>query len=378
MGNRFLLILFFSLLLAGTSQAQAPDTKIREHNIPSAILKQEVTLMVRLPDGYETSQKSYPVLYFLNDNDKSLGEITTIVQQLHREKRTPEFIVVGIDVIDEHLDRMSEQAKDDRFLSYVERELMPEIGKHYRVSERSVFYETSLTGSLALYAFLTKPTLFNGYIAATKEWYEPNNDYFNGLADKALQNPAPYKGRKIFLATLNGAYNNHNIPEVDSQMKAFAKRLETKSGGNITAGYKAFDDWGISPQPGFGEGLWFVAEKEKATKSKPAPLTMSQAANGKWVIIDSHNTTLYEVFPFDNGPDYPSEGLIRIVKNGKIGYASAKTYAIVIAPLFDCAYPFEKGKAKVSNQCKTVKEGEHSTWTSDNWQYIDKKGKFRN
>ena len=107
-----------------------------------------------------------------------------------------------------------------------------------------------------------------------------------------------------------------------------------------------------------------------------APLSMTQTDDGKWVITDSNKKTLYEVFLYDNGPDYPSDGLIRVVKNGKIGYADANTYTIVIEPQFDCAFPFENGKAKVSNQCQTVKDGEHSVWTSDAWKYVDKQGKF--
>ncbi|HMQ48538.1 MAG TPA: WG repeat-containing protein [Saprospiraceae bacterium] len=98
--------------------------------------------------------------------------------------------------------------------------------------------------------------------------------------------------------------------------------------------------------------------------------------DGKWVVIDRQENVLYEVFPYDNGPDYPSEGLFRIVQNGKIGYADADTYAVVIEPQFDCAYPFENGKAKVSQQCQTIKDGEHSVWESDTWQYIDKEGKI--
>lgn len=95
--------------------------------------------------------------------------------------------------------------------------------------------------------------------------------------------------------------------------------------------------------------------------------------DSKWVVIDRSEKHLYEVFPYDNGPDYPSEGLFRIMKDGKIGYADAITYAIVIPPQFDCAYPFENGKAKVSTDCKTVTEGEHREWRSDVWQYVDKK-----
>lgn len=121
--------------------------------------------------------------------------------------------------------------------------------------------------------------------------------------------------------------------------------------------------------------------EEPVTAAPAAPttatqLTMAQTADGKWVIQDVQKTTLYEVFIYDNGPDYEADGLIRVVKNGKIGYADAKTYAIVIEPQFDCAFPFENGKAKVSNQCKTVKDGEHSVWESDAWQYVDKQGKF--
>jgi hypothetical protein len=114
----------------------------------------------------------------------------------------------------------------------------------------------------------------------------------------------------------------------------------------------------------------------QSVKSKPAQLKMVQTDDGKWVIKDSQKKTLYAVFIYDNGPDYPAEGLIRVVKNGKIGYANAKTYKLVIAPQFDCAFPFENGKAKVSNKCQTVKEGEYSVWTSQSWQYVDKKGKI--
>jgi hypothetical protein len=272
---------------------------------------------------------------------------------------------------------MSDVAIYDKFLSYLEQELMPAIGKQYRTDGKSILYEKSFSGSLALYALLTKPAMFNGYIAASKQWYDTNNDYFRGLAKKVLKNPAPFEGRKIFLATLNGAYNNNNIPEVDKQMTAFAKQLETKSKGNISAGYQAFDDWGITPQPGFSDGLVFVNAPEKAVIKKVDRLTMAQTPKGNWVIMDSKKKTLYEVFNYDNGPDYPSEGLFRIVKNGKIGYADATTYAIVIEPRFDCAFPFENGKAKVSNQCQTVKDGEKSIWTSELWQYIDKSGNFK-
>lgn len=91
--------------------------------------------------------------------------------------------------------------------------------------------------------------------------------------------------------------------------------------------------------------------------------------------INKKQNVLYRVFPFDNGPDYPSNGLFRIVENRKIGYADATTGKIIIKPQFDCAFPFKNGVAKVSLNCVEKKEGEHKYWESNNWFYIDKKGK---
>jgi hypothetical protein len=94
-----------------------------------------------------------------------------------------------------------------------------------------------------------------------------------------------------------------------------------------------------------------------------------------FVAIDRNEKILYKVFPVDNGPDYPSEGLFRIIENNKIGFADSLTGKISIAPQFDCAFSFENGIAKVSNNCKKEMQGEYEMWTSENWYYIDHTGK---
>ncbi len=93
-----------------------------------------------------------------------------------------------------------------------------------------------------------------------------------------------------------------------------------------------------------------------------------------FIAIDRDENILYNIFVFDNGPDYPSEGLFRIVKDKKVGFADVNTGKIVIQPKFAGAYPFENGKAEVTNQCDTVPDIEHITWQSDNWYFIDKTG----
>ncbi len=97
--------------------------------------------------------------------------------------------------------------------------------------------------------------------------------------------------------------------------------------------------------------------------------------DNKLIGINKKDEKLFEIFKYDNGPDYVSEGLFRIRKNGKIGYANREG-EIIIVPKYLCAYPFKNGKAKVSLNCTTHKGigGEGNTWESEEWFYIDLKG----
>lgn len=92
------------------------------------------------------------------------------------------------------------------------------------------------------------------------------------------------------------------------------------------------------------------------------------------VAIDKNEKHLFEVFPFNNGPDEPTEGFFRIIKAGKIGFANMKG-EIVIPAQYECAHSFKNGKAEVGLQCSTQEDGEHFYWESDNWFYIDTTGK---
>lgn len=99
-----------------------------------------------------------------------------------------------------------------------------------------------------------------------------------------------------------------------------------------------------------------------------------QKGTGKIVGIDQNGKELFEVFKYDNGPDYVANGLFRIIKNGKIGYADLKGN-ILIEPIFDCAYPFEEEYAQVSESCEIEMDGDHASWKSDDWYYITKDAK---
>ena len=63
-------------------------------------------------------------------------------------------------------------------------------------------------------------------------------------------------------------------------------------------------------------------------------------------VFDRRGRFLYYVQWFDNGPDYYSEGLRRINKNGKIGFANAEG-DIVIEPKYDWTHPFNYGYTRL-------------------------------
>lgn len=63
--------------------------------------------------------------------------------------------------------------------------------------------------------------------------------------------------------------------------------------------------------------------------------------------INHKGERIFEAFIYDNGPDYISEGLFRIKRNGKVGYAN-KQGIIVIKPEYKCASSFYKGYAIVT------------------------------
>jgi hypothetical protein len=99
-----------------------------------------------------------------------------------------------------------------------------------------------------------------------------------------------------------------------------------------------------------------------------------KSTGSKVVAIDRKENILFDIYLFDNGPDQAVDGLFRVKKANKIGFAN-ETGKIVIPCIYECAFPFEQGRAKVALTCvETNHEGEHSHSESNQWIYIDKIG----
>lgn len=102
--------------------------------------------------------------------------------------------------------------------------------------------------------------------------------------------------------------------------------------------------------------------------------------NGKIVCLDVNGNKLFNVLKYDSGADYVKEGLFRITDDKDlIGFADTLGN-IIIKPRFKFAYPFKNGMAKVTNAGKEKEvpgsNGEKHYWDSNDWYYIDRKGKI--
>jgi hypothetical protein len=94
------------------------------------------------------------------------------------------------------------------------------------------------------------------------------------------------------------------------------------------------------------------------------------------VAINKKEQVLFEPYYFDTAPDELNEGLMRITRNEKVGFAD-KDGTIIIEPVYDVASTFEKGHAWVGFNCyREILYDEHNPTICRQNGIIDKKGKL--
>lgn len=191
-----------------------------------------------------------------------------------------------------------------------------------------------------------------------------------------MRQPIVFLSLLALLACGNRQATTPPPPATTQPAATYAEPADTPSGDTLFSEYSEAEEIGYRNQHGetiipFGRYRYGFADTITtygvvATSSVDSPL----------VAIDTRGRVLYEVYFFDNGPDYVAEGLFRIRRNGLIGYADTSG-RIAIPPQFACASPFDAGRARVAFDCQEVKdspEEEHSREESDSWFFINKNG----
>ena len=191
-GNLIRLLSGFAVLLiiATAAIAQPAPGTIKTFALKSAVLGEERVVLVRTPAGYETNKLKYPVLY-MTDGNAHIGHTASTIEFLTQNGRISEMILVGVLNTDRTRDLtptksvVKNAAGDlqwptsggaDNFLKFFETELIPAIEKDYRVQPFRIFAGHSLGGLFAIHAMVSKPGLFNSYVAVSPSLQWENED----------------------------------------------------------------------------------------------------------------------------------------------------------------------------------------------------------
>ena len=194
------LLCLLLLVLALPLQAQAADSTATRQTLQSAILKEQRSYQVILPDSYSwASSRKYPVFYLLDGQTHAVhaaGNLAYLMQQ----GEIPEMIIVSIDSTVRVRDFTQTDWPEawiggggaEHFADFLQRELIPRIEHDYRTQPFRVLSGHSASGQFALHMLATRPALFNAFLVMA-----PSLDWDHGLPAREMEAELAKPGRPV-------------------------------------------------------------------------------------------------------------------------------------------------------------------------------------
>ena len=175
----------FSIGLAAQDIAPPAPQKLTLH---SNTLNEDRVVWIRTPQNYEKTKGPFPVLYLV-DGPTYINLVASTMDFLLLGDRMPPLVIVGIANTDRTRDMTPSHADEknadgtvhadptsggaDHFVDFIQNELMPEIERRYRVAPYKIFVGHSFGGLLAVHILITRPDMFQAYIAASPSlWWD--------------------------------------------------------------------------------------------------------------------------------------------------------------------------------------------------------------
>lgn len=236
----FLVLLFSKCVCAQNSEAPKHGAQpfvlgVTDH-INSAILHEERTLNIYLPDGYtQNDTLHYPVIYLLDGSaEEDFIHIAGLVQfsSFPWINRLPKTIVVGIANIDRRRDfTFATTIESDKtaypttghstaFITFIENELQPFINHKYKTTPMKTIIGELLGGLLATEILLSRPALFNKYIIVSPSIWWNNGSI---LDSSITQLQTTKQSTDVYIAVGKEGLTPTKIPrvmEVDANLLA--------------------------------------------------------------------------------------------------------------------------------------------------------------
>jgi predicted alpha/beta superfamily hydrolase len=320
----------------------------RKWSIESAILKEKREYLVYVPVRYADglyAEVRYPVMYVLDGEDYFNSAAGLVHFMSEANSQIPQMIVVAIVNTDRSRDLTPTASKTDmsgnenavfgttggadRFLQFLEKELIPKIEAGYRTAPHRTLVGHSLGGLTVLHSLLTQPGLYRGSIAIDSSlWWQ---DQF--MVKRLQDNPAvvPGLGARVFMALGDhrtiGAYDGSKM--IISNMR-FAELLQDKKLRNLDVMLRHFsgEDHGSVPLPALYSGLLYVFDGYKVGDEFPLKDNTAE--------LVAHFKTISARLGFEI---LPPEALVDRFGQGAYGFLHNPALAMEYARLNVANYP---------------------------------------
>lgn len=238
-------------------------------SIYSNILNESRKIWVHIPESATNgtfSETKYPVLYLL-DGPGHFYSVTGMIKQLSTNGNTivPEMIIVAIpntnrtrDLTPTHVDIdffsgdsiQYASGGGNKFLDFVEDELIPHIERTYPAATYKTFVGHSLGGLSVINALITRPKLFNNYIAIDPSLWWDDQAFLN-LADSILT-VNKFDGNSLYVGVANTMNEGMKIDAVRNDttkstarirsILQFVNSIDNKIDNRLLFGWKYYDN----------------------------------------------------------------------------------------------------------------------------------------
>jgi len=157
--------------LAATAPEDGSPVAIGSYRtLHSEILDEDRRLLVHLPESYDRTSASYPVVILLYGDHVTtyFAEAVAALDTLGSGGRIPECILIGIMNVDRYRDLLPEVRGEatgiDDFVRFLDAELLPWVEKELRTKPFRILVGPQAGANFALYSLLERPDLFEAFI----------------------------------------------------------------------------------------------------------------------------------------------------------------------------------------------------------------------
>ncbi len=167
-----LLLFFFAGAFPLFSQQDGEEVAIGTyHVIHSRVLKEDRTLLIHLPRGYEDGKRRYPVIYMLYGDHVTtyFAEAVSVLDTLGPTGRIPDCLLVGVMNTDRYRDLLplapdGKPTGIENFTRFLRSEAIPFVETHYRTQDFRILVGPQAGANFGLFTLFRHPDLFGALI----------------------------------------------------------------------------------------------------------------------------------------------------------------------------------------------------------------------